>query len=214
MITARAGSSRLPNKYRQLIDPFFSILNRVHDRCSLANVEHVTVVCPDEDVWRYCIRRDLDCECCPPDDRDVTRQLLEAADRLKTEHIALVTGDEPFISPKVIDDSIAQYFRQNVTFLYHDHPKGMEVRVLSTQLLRDIDNQLKSYREHGTTLVQPERSFDVSTYYWSSLFHPGFDIDYSVDTPEDLAFAQKIASMTAWDAPAEEIMKCASEIQT
>lgn len=223
MITARASSTRLPEKFKAVLSETAEpLLHRVYARCQLVReLTEVVVVCPDNIVASFCRWYNLEHEMCGPNDRDVTRQLLEAADRRGAKHIALVTGDEPFIDPKIIDESIERYFEFSEGMVYHDYPKGFEVRVLSTELLRKIDNQLKSYREHGLTLIQHGHRLEEETDEWSfvrenrishELWLAAAHLNYSVDTPEDLAFARKIASMTAWNAPAEEIMKCASEI--
>lgn len=158
------------------------------------------VVHPDAELAEYCSRHRFESIMVPPDDRDVTRQLRDAMKRLEWDYAALVCGDSPCVSPRDVKYALQQPYRK---MWMHPQYLGLWVRTFPYHAIQGLMDS----REHGVTpFWQPSgRMYSVEL---------GERIDLSVDTPEDAEFIRKIYNRVPWDAPPEEILKCASEIRS
>lgn len=230
MITARAASSRLPRKFERIIHPLggghtggspeLSLLQLVYVRCRKAEQPYeVTVVGPDDYVASFCQREFLNYCHVPPDNRDVTHQLLETAKRTEADIIVLVTGDCACVDPKIINESITELSRDPDIDLLHFGPriKGFPVRVIRRDALEKTDQALRRHREHGVSYIDPRSpvwegySLDAT---WNSPMRTKAGaklFNYSVDTQEDLDFIRAIYNRVPWDASMEDILECASD---
>jgi len=220
LITARADSERLPQKYSEWVDDHYCLLDAVYFRAKKAGFP-TFVVNPGDDVGSWCWRENIPTIDCPPDDRDVTRQLLEAATKEKLDIIVLVTGDCAFVDPKTIKDAVAEYLDKpdlkHCLLEYGPEVEGLSVRVFSRVTLRGVDNHLKLHREHGVSFLYlyqdtEKRYRRVYETVEISILNQGLRM--CVDYPEDLERVRAIYDKVAWDASWWEALECAYEIET
>jgi len=222
LITTRADSKRLPHKYREPIGED-TLLTRVFDRALAAGFP-TNVVHPGDNLYEFCSQWEITDIGCPPDDRDVTRQLLEAATKAELDIIVLVTGDCAFVSPKVIKDAVHAFVgcrpyegskcrtRHEADMIFFGpDTQGMFVRVLTREALKKADDALREHREHGVTFLgNLHQTFNplFVDMRWVGMKW----INLSVDTEEDLALTREIYRRLPWDAEWPEVQECASEI--
>lgn len=187
------------------------------------------VVHPTGEVGPYCDNVGIQHIDCGPDDRDVVRQLLFAAEQARADRIFLCTGDCSFIDPIIINeaaDCYENYDRGDMGTVLEYGPavRGLPVRVASYATLVQIDKALSDHRKHGLTYglyqtavqqvlherVNPAKIGD--TVLWPNVgMKP---INMSLDTPEDLELIRNIYSRVPDDATWEEAFRCAYAIKT
>lgn len=199
IIQARMGSTRLPGKVlRDLAGK--PVLAHVVARCQRATLLDQVVVAttdqPDDDaIVSLCKQHDWSNFRGSQD--DVLDRYYQAAQHYKADVVARITSDCPLIDPEVIDQ-VVQAFQANDcdyasnTLPPRNYPRGLDVEVFSFDTLSNAWQEDKdpAWREHVTPYIY--RHPEIFTLHVVTN-----DIDYShmrwtVDTPEDLAFVQKI----------------------
>jgi spore coat polysaccharide biosynthesis protein SpsF len=131
-------------------------------------------------------------------EEDVLARVLGAARQFHADVIVETTGDCPLIDPAIVDKVVSDYRMGGADFvsnnLVYSTPRGMDVRVFSTEQLAEIDRITKdpADREH------------VSLYFWE---HPEkyilrnvttdlppevADLRLTVDTVEDFELIRRI----------------------
>ncbi len=146
-----------------------------------------------EDHGTPCFRGSLD---------DVIGRMFAAANSLGVEGIVRISGDSPFIDPKIVDRAIALFAAGDwdlVTNIYpRTYPKGMSVEVLRTAVLDEIADRHLSpeQREHVTKYIYDNPSeFDIVSFTRAK---PLDSYSFVVDLPEDFQRAEQlIAAMEA-----------------
>jgi spore coat polysaccharide biosynthesis protein SpsF len=206
IVQAREHSERLPRKVLAEIleTPLLGLMLERLGRCTTLDDIVVATCSPWEEIWsvanRYGAGNWIGSE------EDVLGRVLGAAEAHKADVIVELTGDCPLVDPVIVDEAVALYrggrpkpdfvstsrdsFVLPTVFAY---PRGMDVRVFSTDLLAEVSRttQNESDREH------------VSLYFWRNrrLFNcrdlvapPELrsDIRLTVDTAEDLEVVRNI----------------------
>ena len=78
---------------------------------------------------------------------------------MNSDIIVELTGDCPLIDPKVIDEIVNHYLKNNYDYVsnttFRSYPDGFDVEVFSRKLLESIDKKTsKSYdREHVSSYI-------------------------------------------------------------
>ena len=200
IIQARIGSTRLPGKV--LLDlagePMLArVVTRTHRATTLEKVVVATTTKPADDAivemcvargWFYFRGSEL----------DVLDRYYKAAMRHEADVVVRITSDCPLIEPDVVD-WVAGEFLEHGSLDYTSNtlsprtfPRGLDVEVISFEALErawhEDDND--TWREHVTPYIyrHPEKfslrgvvdNSDHSSMRWT------------VDTPEDLAFMQRV----------------------
>lgn len=208
IIQARMGSTRLPGKVLEDLagEP---MLGRVVRRAQRATLVHETVVATtdlrrDDLIETFCRERGWPIFRGSQD--DVLDRYRECAAAYGADAVVRITSDCPFIDPTVIDLVIGRFldaqpgihYASNV-FPTRTYPRGLDVEVIRRDALETAwtDDSDPALREHVTPFIHrnPDR-FAVL-----SVLHPAdySDCRWTVDTPEDLAFARRVYDSLSGD---------------
>jgi len=200
IVQARMTSTRLPGKVlkqvlgKPLLEYQIERLQRVKlaDEIVIATTTNET----DEPIVELCKR--LAVAYFRGSEEDVLGRYYQAAREHKVDIVVRVTSDCPLIDPKVIDEVIDCYLKNQSNYDYvsncleRTYPRGMDTEVFSFSTLQQAFWEVTAQpdREHVTSFIhrQPSRyrlghfiySEDCSHHRWT------------VDTPEDFELIQKI----------------------
>ena len=209
IIEARMGSRRLPGKVMKTIKDVPMLVYMLERVWASQMIDTVVVATPDtpDNAGIWAALQDL------PDgfkvvsgpEDDVLARVLKAAKATQTDVIVELTGDCPLIDPFCIDQCagyfVADYDARTGSNAQYDfvgnaqprtYPRGMDVRVFSTQMLERVNEEVKGdtreayWREHVSPWMYDR---DGSTYRCLNIpadpqtTYP--DLNLSVDTIED-----------------------------
>lgn len=203
IIQARFGSNRLPGKIMKKLGGRPMIWHIV-ERCRMSKeadkvLVAITISKDDDRVAKFFDKNGIDYFRGPSE--DVLLRYLKAAKASKANTIVRVTGDCPFIDPRVIDLCIGKFRRyrcdyiSNITPGRRTFPRGLDVEVFSFGALKKAAREAReSYeREHVTPYIweNKKNEFRVGPTITAS---PKYAANYrlTVDYPEDLSLASKI----------------------
>jgi spore coat polysaccharide biosynthesis protein SpsF len=198
IIQARLGSTRLPGKV--LLDlagePMLArVVNRVR---RAGRVDEVVIATTtekrDDELASLCENRGWPCS--RGSEQDVLDRYYQAARTHRADCVVRITSDCPLIDPRVIDSVVEGLNCPGVDYssntIRRTYPRGLDAEAFPFVTLETAwrEDQNPAWREHVTQFIvrHPER-FGIS-----QLSH---DDDHShrrwtVDTPEDFAFVEKI----------------------
>jgi spore coat polysaccharide biosynthesis protein SpsF len=143
---------------------------------------------------------------------DVLERYRIAAAQLEANAVVRITGDCPFIDPKVVDRVVARWRAGDEDFVGNcvdprTYPVGMDTEVVSWPALRAAAAEAVDPvdREHVTPFVRarPER-FPAARV---DLDPPCGDVRLTLDTVEDLALLRHVARHVPADAGLAEILR-------
>jgi spore coat polysaccharide biosynthesis protein SpsF len=215
LIQARMSSTRLPGKVLADVDgePMLALLLRRLDRSArLARIVVATSDGPEDDpIEALAGELGVGVHRGPRD--DVLARFAGAAHDHAGEGVR-VTADCPLIDPDVVDAAVDLYraspdcdYVQNVE--PRTYPDGLDVEVLGSDLLRDLDSEVgdPTEREHVTLALRGRRhETQIATL-------PGdpelADVRWTVDTADDLAFVRLVVARLAerrHDARMDEVL--------
>lgn len=209
IIQARTNSTRLPNKILMLIKekPVLQIvIERVSKATKINNLIIATTVnqC-DDPIVELCNK--LNILYYRGSENDVLDRYYKCAVKYKSKNIMRVTSDCPLIDPKVIDDMIDIYYKNNYDTLMPSYygeengakggfPDGCNPEIVSFKLLEMVwkKAKLKKEREHVTKYIYTHLS---PNRYKIKLKDRYSNIDLkkihlSLDTKDDLQFITTI----------------------
>ena len=158
-------SSRLPGKVLKPIlgKPMLGLMiERVKRAKTIDGIVVATTVNPDDDPIVEMAEK-FNVGYFRGSEEDVLARVLGAARHFEADVIVETTGDCPLIDPAIVDKVVSDYRMGGADFvsnnLVYSTPRGMDVRVFSTEKLAEIDMRTKdpADREH------------VSLYFWE---HP------------------------------------------
>lgn len=205
IIQARMGSSRLPGKVMKDIcgSP---MLAWVAVRASRAEkVDRVVVATtenPDDDlIADFCLEENI--ACFRGDEFDVLDRFYMAAVQFNADIIIRLTADCPLIDPGLIDASVEKLVSTESDFCANrlpapyrrTYPIGLDVEVVTFEALEDAWKNAKEMyeREHVLPyLYNPKNKFKIALLDDDKDYG---DLRWTVDTPEDLKFIQKVTEI-------------------
>ena len=201
IIQARMTSTRLPGKVLMDIggDVMLArVVERVRRAKKLSKVVVAATENPADDrLAEFCRRRGW--PCFRGSEEDVLDRYYRAAKEHGADVVVRVTSDCPRIDPVIIHRVVGEFLGGRGEIDYASNvaptrtfPRGQDTEVFSFEILERVWREVKDpgYREHVTLHIysHPDR------YRIACVTN---DVDYShmrwtVDTPEDMAFARKI----------------------
>lgn len=220
-IEARLASTRLPAKVLAEIagKPMLELLvERVHRAGRIDQVVLATTTAREDDVLVALAGR-LGIGCHRGSVNDVMGRVLEAVRAAGAEEVVALTGDNPLVDPRLIEDVVD--FRRSGGFDYvtttHMHhskkwgtertfPVGVSVQVFTAGVLADAASRTADpvEREHSSFAIynHPERyrlgAFEATGKY-AGWRRP--DLRLTVDQPEDLKLMRNIFDRLYMDNP-------------
>ena len=203
-VEARMTSTRLPGKVLASLngEPVLQVLlERVKKATSLDGLVVATTSNAADDAIVDMVNK-LGFSVYRGSEEDVLGRVLGAAQENNADVLVQLTGDNPLIDPKLIDEVIDLFKKQNADFAanrlpppYHrTYPIGLDVEVVSFKALERAwkEAELKFEREHVMPhLYTREGRFNVAILDAES---DHGDYRWTVDTPEDLRFVRELVS--------------------
>jgi spore coat polysaccharide biosynthesis protein SpsF len=198
ILQARMSSTRLPGKVMKPIlgqPMIFRQIERLRRARGISRILVATSTRSDDDVLAGYLSG-IEVEVFRGDLSDVLGRFhaaLAAAGR--PEHFLRLTADCPLTDPTVIDLCIARHVASGADYTYNSHgwtyPKGLDVEVCRTEALHTAWWQATDPydREHVTPFIygRPDR-FRLERV----TREPPLRYRWTVDTPEDFAFAADV----------------------
>ena len=204
LVQARTGSSRLPGKVLEDVGGIPLIAHTLRRLRAAGRVDDVvlaTTVEPGDDALVE-LARDEGVEAYRGPEQDVLSRLRAAAEAGGADAVVRITGDCPLLDPAVVDgvvgalvDGEERYdYASNV--LRRTYPRGLDTEALWTSTLRRIDELADSpeAREHVTWFAYRERP-DLFRLRSVETEDGRPDLDWSVDTAEDLELIRGLVSL-------------------
>jgi len=197
IVQARMGSKRLPGKIMKKIinKPMIEILL---DRISKSKMINEIIVAtsdkPDNlEFIDYLKFKNINYFI--GDEEDVLSRYYFTAKKHNINDIVRITADCPLIDPKVIDNTVIKFIKDNVDYTSNifprSYPKGLDTEVFSFESLQKANIEANSEydREHVTTYIRESGNFKISNLSYIK--------DYSnyrltVDWEEDFKLIDKI----------------------
>lgn len=201
IVSSRFSSSRLPGKALYNLGGYSTLgllLARIASSQSLTHTILATSTDTSDDLVEYSVRKNK-CFVFRGSLNDVVDRYACVAKKFNLDYIVRLTGDNPFVSGKYIDDYIRQIDINDIKTLYstrHACPKGLNIEIFSSSILYWLNDRRlsKSDREHLTSFLYTSKS----PYKVQNLDTPFTDFDYtnsislSIDSPVDYIKANKI----------------------
>lgn len=222
IVQAHMGSSRLPGKVMKDLAGT-TMLGRVVERVRRCRrVDEVIVAMstlPADDVLEAHCRRDLQVPLFRGSESDVLNRFLHAARAYEADICIRITSDCPLIDPGVTDEIIRRFEEAAPPVDYcsnkipQSFPRGLDSEVFSRAALeRAAQLATQAYERAHVTIYMYEHP---ETFRLLSVTS---DVDradwrWTVDTPEDLAFVQRIYDELGPDRPFgwEEVVELLEE---
>ncbi len=162
IIQARSDSTRYPNKVTKLINNT-SILEIIIRRLKLCkNINKISLATTDLESDKKLIdiakKNQIEFYC--GNERNVLMRYYKAAIKFKATDIIRVTGDCPFIDPKIVDSIVKLYKSGNFDYvsntLLPTFPDGLDTEVFSMNSLKKANlNATSKYdKEHVTPYLK------------------------------------------------------------
>jgi spore coat polysaccharide biosynthesis protein SpsF len=204
LVQARTGSSRLPGKVLEDVGGIPLIAHTLRRLRATGRVDDVvlaTTVEPGDDALVELARKE-GVEAHRGPEQDVLSRLRGAAEACGADAVVRITGDCPLLDPAVVDGVVGALvdgeepcdYASNV--LRRTYPRGLDTEALWTSTLRRIDELATSpeAREHVTWFAYRERP-DLFRLRSVEIGDGRPDLDWSVDTAEDLELVRGLVSL-------------------
>lgn len=199
IVQARMSSSRLPGKVMRPILGAPMLARQIERISRSSRIERLVVAtsdhASDDPLEAFCTA--LRIRCYRGSLTDVLGRYWAAEQQFgPSSHIVRLTGDCPLTDWQVIDETIAFHLEQNADFTSNDQkltfPKGLDVEVFKAEHLKTAAREATEpyEREHVTPffLNHPER-FRLANIECNP---PMGDLRWTVDTPEDFEFVERV----------------------
>ena len=198
VLQARVFSARLPGK---VLEPLIgrTMLSRIAERIRRAETIDCLVVATgshpgDDPIQNLCQYEEL---CCFRGSvNDVLDRFYRCALHYEAKHIIRFTCDCPFLDPGVVDQIVKYHIRGGYEYtsnvVRRTFPDGLDTEVMTIDALAKVWCKAgrRDQREHPTRFIleHPEK-FNIGSFETKN---SAFEKRWTVDTPEDLAFARTV----------------------
>ncbi|MDI6786135.1 MAG: glycosyltransferase family protein [bacterium] len=190
IIQARMNSSRLPNKILlELIDK--TLLEHIIERVKKVSQIHQIIIATterkiDDQVEKLALKSQV--KVFRGSEEDVLDRFIKAAQLNGAEIIIRITGDNPLIDNKIIQDMIAEYEKEHCDYItVSGMPLGTSCELVTLEVLKKIYKEnLQLYHLEHVTFYIKENLEKFKTKYLKCeepLKRPNYRL--TVDTVED-----------------------------
>lgn len=215
LVFSRMDSTRLPGKALLDLDGV-PVLGRVLARLATSSEIDGVVVCTttrsiDDPIAAFAIAADV--LLIRGDTFDVMDRAKTAATATKADAIVRISGDSPFIDPDLVDTMVSMHRKAPCDLTTNVYPRtfpaGMSIEVIDAEALAMLDQEALSTedKEHITTYFY--RHADQFTINNHAAVPPFRDVDLALDTKDDFAFQNWLATQVAEDANLNAILSAA-----
>jgi spore coat polysaccharide biosynthesis protein SpsF len=201
IVQARMTSTRLPGKVLADLAGRPMLLRQLERLARCRQVDEIVVATTtqptDAPVLRVCDAAGV--RWFRGDEHDVLGRYLGAAREAAADLIVRITSDCPLIDPaeadRVVEALLARVAECDyaANFLPRTYPQGLDTEALFRDTLERVGRLARSAsaREHVTHFIYGERP-DLFARYSVVDADDNSDLRWTVDTPEDLAFARRV----------------------
>ena len=200
IIQARMGSERLPGKVLLDLPNGKKVIEFLIEQLETSNLQQKIIAIPDDntDDILFNFLNNLKISCYRGSKFDVLDRYYNCAKKFSFKHIMRITGDNPLIDPKIVNDAIEKYSNSKCDYVTNSidrtFPNGTEVEIFSFDALEVAwkNAKKKSEREH------------VTPYFYNNpnkfkIYHFKQNEDqskfrYTIDRKEDLSLVVEILS--------------------
>lgn len=197
IIQVRLGSERLPNK-AFLPLPFGggpTLLEHVISRAKAAGklseiIVATTTSTVDNAIFEFCTSNNI--ACFRGSENDVLERFSAAAATYNLDVVVRLTGDNPFIMPAVINETIEKHITAEVDYtLTEGLPLGTNIEVIAYSALAKATKEATepADREHVTPFIRRESDFRTQHIHHSTALG---NLRLTVDYPSDYALASML----------------------
>ncbi|MFC1814714.1 cytidylyltransferase domain-containing protein [Thermodesulfobacteriota bacterium] len=206
VITARTNSTRLPGK---VIKPLAGvpmlqrIVERINPSRSVSEIVLATTINPVDDEL-ISLAHKLNIGFFRGSEEDVLGRIVGTVNEFKPDTIVCLTGDNPLIDPKLIDDMIHFYNDHNYDYISSTHmhhsnlwqaertfPVGISVQIIKAEVIREVEKEVTdmAIRAHATLGVYNRKDdrYNLGAFQAEGAYnkwrHP--ELRLTVDTIED-----------------------------
>jgi N,N'-diacetyllegionaminate synthase len=190
IIACRLKSSRLPKKAILKIGEISSIERCIKSCLEIRGVNHTILATSDNDqdskLKDYTYRSDVIFH--TGDAEDVIKRYLGIIDELKIDVIVRVTGDMPYVSHEIVEETLRQHFLRGADYSNPNNVSvGTGAEVINTNVLREIKHHFPDakYSEYMTWYITNNaKYFRINKFDLSPDIIRNYRI--TLDYPEDL----------------------------
>jgi len=195
IVQARMGSERLPGKSLADIGGKPLIQHIIENLKTSRYLSHVVLATSEseQDTSLLKLADSLEVYGFAGSEHDVLNRYREAAEAFGLDMVVRVTGDNILTDIDGMDRTIDLYLREEPSLAVNGgnngYPLGTAVEVLSTSLLRELDQGANSpeEREHVTLHLYKHRDKYRVLHLKAPDDYKDLDIRLTIDTPEDLS---------------------------
>jgi glutamate-1-semialdehyde 2,1-aminomutase len=189
IVQARLTSSRFPNKILEKIENKTLIEMLINRLKKSKYLDKIVLAIPDNkknNLLRNKIKKEIDIF--TGSENDVLDRYFQAANKFKAKTIVRICGDCPLIDPKVVDEILDFYQKNNFDYVSNTikptYPDGLDVEVFNFETLRTTWLEAKSNteREHVTQYIIKNKKFKKKNIvYKKDLSYLRLTIDEKID---------------------------------
>jgi spore coat polysaccharide biosynthesis protein SpsF len=204
LVQARTGSTRLPGKVLEDVGGIPLIAHVLRRLRAARRVDEVVLATTgqegDDALVELARAEGVDAHRGP--EQDVLTRFRGAAEAAGAEAVVRITGDCPLLDPAVVDRVVEALlddpepcdYASNV--LRRTYPRGLDTEALWAETLARVDELATSAaaREHVTWFAYRERP-DLFRLRSVEIDDGRPDLDWSVDTAEDLERIRRLVSL-------------------
>ena len=210
IVQARMGGSRFPGKVLQPLLGQPMLLWQLDRLAYMPSAPAIVVATPptqeNRAIWDLCERHGYQHMAPACDEQDVLTRYAEVAEACEAEHIIRVTGDCPLLDPLVVE-ALWQTYQQTTPAeclrLSEQWPDGQDCDVFPCEALFHAAREAHrpSEREHVTPAIW---HMSLQARAMACQFDYS-QMQYSVDTPADLAGVERLLALAVQRWPLQWI---------
>lgn len=219
VVQARMTSTRLPGKSLMDLHGMPLVAHTLRRLSRAQRVDEVVLATTDgpTDDPLVALAQECGVGCQRGSETDVLGRVLDAAASRDADVVVRATGDCPLLDPAVVDRVVAALVDEPTRFDYasnvvaRSYPKGLDTEVMWMDVLRRIDRlgTSASAREHVTWFAVYERP-ELFLLQSVGIDEDHSELDWSVDTLEDLERVRDLMSHAGVDGSWREMLAAAT----
>lgn len=198
MVQARTGSERFPKKILKKIEKkpmIWHVINRLQDVKGINNIILVTTKKKEDSKLEKSIQ-EFNVEVFRGESENVLKRFYDCAILHSSDIIIRITGDCPLIDPKIINEMLKKFLRNDYDYITNTlpptFPDGLDVEIMSFNVLKKIfkNAKKKSELEHVTSYIRNhQKKFKIYNFKNKKDYS---NLRWTVDEINDLQMIQKI----------------------
>ncbi len=200
IVQARTSSMRLHGKVLMHLEGQPMIVRQLERVARASRLDAIVVATSDhssdDNLAKLLREQGIDVQRGPLD--DVLHRFVMTLDARSAEVVVRLTADCPLLAPTVIDQVVEAFHAGNSDYLSNTldptYPDGMDVEVVTAQVLRDVDELTEDphEREHVTLGVYRRTEQFLVANFPDPSGADNSDLRWTVDDADDFAFVETV----------------------